>query len=280
MPKLGRIVFHFGKIETRPPGFCVHPGPATLETVGVSPIAAFAGGLVSFLSPCVLPVVPAYLSVITGLDVGEITAGTSHQLGRITRDTVGFIAGFSAVFIALSLPATWVGSLLFRHQGALTRASGVVLVAMAAFLAGSLVLRAPWLYQERRFHPSLSRMGLFAAPIAGVAFGFGWTPCVGPVLASLLALAAAQGQVAHGAALLGAYSLGLGVPFLATGLAAGRLSGAFAWVRRHFAAITLTSAALMAAFGVLLALDRFSVVTVGLNSVFSALGLGRLNGLG
>lgn len=248
--------------------------------MGVSLFAAFAGGLVSFLSPCVLPIVPAYLSVITGLDVAEIQGGSSHQLGRITRDTVLFIAGFSAVFIALSLPATWLGSLLFRHQALLTRLSGVVLVAMAAFLAGSLVLRAPWLYQERRFHPSLSRMGVFAAPVAGVAFGFGWTPCIGPVLASLLTLAAAQGQVGHSALLLGAYSLGLGVPFLATGLTAGRLSGAFAWVKRHFAAITFTSAALMAGFGILLALDQFALVTVELNSAFRAIGLGSLNTLG
>lgn len=246
----------------------------------VSLFAAFAGGLVSFLSPCVLPIVPAYLSVITGLDVAEIQAGTSHHLGRITRDTVLFIAGFSAVFVALSLPATWLGSALFRHQALLTRLSGVVLVAMAAFLAGSMVAHSPWLYQERRFHPSPSRMGPFAAPVAGVAFGFGWTPCVGPVLASLLALAGAQGQVAHGALLLGAYSLGLGVPFLATGLAAGRLTGAFAWVKRHFRSITLTSAALMAAFGILLALDRFALVTVELHAAFQAVGLGQLNGLG
>lgn len=251
-----------------------------VSPVDISVLAAFAGGLVSFLSPCVLPIVPAYLSVITGLDVAEISSGTSHHLSRIARDTLLFIAGFSAVFIALSLPATWAGSLLIRHQILLTRISGVVLVAMAAFLIGSLVLSAPWLYQERRFHPSASRMGPFTAPLAGVAFGFGWTPCIGPVLASVLTVAAAQGQVAHGALLLGAYSAGLGVPFLATGLAAGRLAGAFSWVRRHFAAITVVSAVLLAGFGVLLAFDRLSWVTIELRSTLSAVGLGSLNGLG
>ncbi|MGH9129940.1 MAG: cytochrome c biogenesis CcdA family protein [Acidimicrobiales bacterium] len=248
--------------------------------MGLSLLAAFAGGLVSFLSPCVLPIVPAYLSVITGLDVSEVQAGASRHLGRITRDTVLFIAGFSAVFIALSLPATWAGSLLLRHQILLTRISGLVLVAMAAFLAGSLVISAPRLYQERRFHPSPSRMGPYTAPLAGVAFGFGWTPCIGPVLASVLTIAAAQGQVAHGAALLGAYSLGLGVPFLATGLAAGRLTGAFAWVKRHLNAITVVSAVLLACFGILLAFDRLSWVTIELRAALSAVGLGGLNLLG
>ncbi len=248
--------------------------------MGIGFLVAFAGGLVSFLSPCVLPIVPAYLSVITGLDVAEVSSGATHHLSRITRDTLLFIAGFSAVFIALSLPATWAGSLLIRHQILLTRISGVVLVAMAAYLIGSLVLNAPRMYQERRFHPRASRMGPFTAPLAGIAFGFGWTPCIGPVLASVLTVAAAQGQVAHGAVLLAAYSAGLGVPFLATGLAAGRLTGAFAWVKRHLGAITVFSAVLLAGFGVLLAFDRLSWVTIELRAALSAVGLGRLNLLG
>lgn len=248
--------------------------------MGVSLLPAFAGGVVSFASPCVLPVVPAYLSVITGLDAAEAQAGAPRHMARITRDTVLFIVGFSAVFISLSLPATWLGSVLFRNQSVLTRASGVVVVLMAAFLAGSLFLRVPWLYQEKRFHPSPSRMGPFAAPVAGVAFGLGWTPCIGPVLASVLVVAAAQGQMAHGAGLLAAYSLGLGVPFLATGLAAGHLSGAFSWLRRHCRIITLASSVLLAAFGVLLILNRLTWVTVELQSGLQAVGLGRLNLLG
>ena len=137
-------------------------------TSSVTLFAAFGGGLISFLSPCVLPIVPAYLSIITGLEVGEVRQGTGH-LRRIARDTALFIAGFSAVFILLGLSATAVGSALFDNQGTITRISGLVVLAMALFVLGSLFLRAPWLYQEKRFQPDLSRFGPFATPVAGVA---------------------------------------------------------------------------------------------------------------
>jgi cytochrome c-type biogenesis protein len=169
------------------------------------------GGLVSFLSPCVLPIVPAYLSVITGLEIGELQESRGH-LARIARDTGLFIAWFSAVFILLGLSATSIGQALFDDQGLITRLSGLVVLAMALFVVGSLVLRSPGLYQERRLHPDLSRFGRLAAPVAGVAFGFGWTPCIGPVLTSILAIAATQQGLARGALLLAVYSAGLGVP--------------------------------------------------------------------
>ena len=243
-------------------------------------LAAFGGGLVSFLSPCVLPVVPAYLSVITGLNVGEIEQGTRQQQRRIARDTSLFVAGFSTVFIALGLTATALGSVLLSSQTTLTRVSGLLVLSFSLFLIGSLVLRSPWLYQEKRFHPSLSRFGPFAAPVAGAAFGFGWTPCIGPILGSVLAVAATQGQALQGGLLLAAYSAGLGVPFLATGLAFGRLVGAFAWVRRHFTALTLVSATSLAFFGVLLALNRLTWVTSQLQSALGHVGLERLVYLG
>lgn len=243
-------------------------------------LAAFGGGMVSFLSPCVLPIVPGYLSVVTGLEVSEITGGSGHQAGRILRDTSLFIAGFSVVFILLGLTATALGQAVFRNHILLTRLSGLVVLAMALFLAGSLVLRAPWLYQERRFHPSPSRLGPFAAPVTGAAFGFGWTPCIGPVLGSVLAVASGQGQAWRGATLMTAYSLGLGVPFLAAGLAFGRLSGTFRWVKRHFTAMTLGASLLLAFFGVLLTLNRLTWVTIQVQHAVQAVGLGRLVRLG
>lgn len=246
----------------------------------VTYVAAFGGGIVSFLSPCVLPIVPAYLSVITGLDVTKVEAGARHQLGRVARDTSLFIAGFSAVFVLLGLSATTIGRTVFRNQLVLTRISGLLVLAMALFLLGSLLVRAPWLYHERRFHPDLSRFGPFAAPVAGVAFGFGWTPCIGPVLSSVLAVAATRGEAGRGAALLGVYSAGLGIPFLVTGLAFSRLTGAFAWVKRHFTAITLASATSLAFFGVLLTLNRLVWVTTQLQEALDAVGLGRLVNLG
>ena len=251
-----------------------------MSSEGVTYAAAFGGGVVSFLSPCVLPIVPAYLSMVTGLEVSEVQAGAGRQLGRIARDTALFVAGFSLVFILLGLSATAVGQAVFRNHLLLTRVSGVVVLAMALFLAGSLVLRLPWLYQERRFHPALSRFGPFAAPVAGMAFGFGWTPCIGPVLGSVLAVAGASGKAWEGGSLLGAYSLGLGIPFLAAGLALGRLAGAFRWVKRHFTAITLASALVMAFFGVLLVLNRLVWVTTQVQDALRAVGLARLIRLG
>ena len=251
-----------------------------MSAANISYVAAFGGGVVSFLSPCVLPLVPAYLSMITGLEVSEVREGGGEHLGRIARDTGLFVAGFSVVFVLLGLSASAAGQTLVHHHILLTRISGALVVAMAVFLAGSLILKLPWLYQERRFHPRPSRLGPFAAPVAGVAFGFGWTPCIGPILTSVLAVAASDSRTAQGATLLAIYSLGLGVPFLVTGLAFGRLAGAFAWVRQHFTGLTVGSAVLLGFFGVLLFLNRLSWVTTEVQSGLQAIGLGRLVTLG
>jgi cytochrome c-type biogenesis protein len=247
---------------------------------GVGYAAAFAGGLVSFLSPCVLPVVPPYLSLITGVDVQQLRDGGRLHAARIARQTALFVGGFSAVFITLGLSATTAGRSLAAHQALLTRVCGLVVLAMALFLAVSLVTSVPGLERDTRFQPRLSRLGIFAAPVAGAAFGFGWTPCIGPVLASVLALAATQAHVTQGGLLLTAYSAGLAVPFLAIGLLYGRLLGVIAWVRRHTVAITLTSATLMAVFGVLLTFDRMTWVTSQLQQAAAMVGLDPLVLLG
>ena len=251
-----------------------------MSVAGAGYLAAFAGGLVSFASPCVLPLVPAYLSVITGLELSEVEQDRRRHLWRVARDTGLFVAGFAAVFIMLGLTATALGRALVHQQALITRISGLLVLAFAVFIAGSLVLRAPLLYQERRFHPRLSRYGPLAVPVAGMAFGFGWTPCIGPVLGSVLAVTATQARAVQGATLLAAYSLGLGVPFLAAGLAFGRMAGAFGWVKRHYAAITITSACALGFFGVMLTLNRLTWVTSQLQAVARHIGLGRLIFLG
>jgi cytochrome c-type biogenesis protein len=156
----------------------------------------------------------------------------------------------------------------------------VIVLAMALYMLGSLGLRTPGLYQERRWHPDLSRFGPFAAPVAGVAFGFGWTPCIGPVLGSISAVAASENQVGRGALLLLIYSLGLGIPFLATGLAFGRLAGALNWVKRHSQGITAVSAVALGFFGVLLAMNRLVWLTVHVQNGVRDIGLVRLLKLG
>ncbi len=242
----------------------------------VSYLVAFGGGIASFVSPCVLPVVPAYLSMVTGLDITETQAGSRQHLLRVVRDTLLFIAGFGVVFVLLGVSATAVGSTLIHHKILLTRLSGVVVLAMAAFLAGSLVLRLPFLFRELRFHPMPSRLGPFAAPLTGVAFGFGWTPCIGPVLTSVLAVAGLQRGIGQGAALLAFYAAGLGVPFLVVGFGFSKVAGALRWVRNHALAITAASAAMLAFFGILLVLDRFTWLTSEFEVALRAIGLGSL----
>ena len=240
-------------------------------------LAAFGGGVVSFASPCVLPIVPGYLSVITGLDG---PGGGKQGLGRIARDTGLFVAGFTVVFVLLGLTASALGRAVVQDHVLLTRALGGVVIIMGLYLAGTLVLRLPSVYGEARFHPVPARFGPLAAPVAGAAFGFGWTPCIGPVLGSVLSVAATRGSAGQGAALLLAYALGLGVPFLAAGLALGRLAGAFGWVRRHFRSLTIGAALLIVGFGVVLVANRLTWVTAELATALRHIGLGRLANLG
>jgi cytochrome c-type biogenesis protein len=238
-------------------------------TTGTGLAGAFLGGLVSFASPCVLPLVPAYLSVITGLNVASIQSGGRRHLRQVLWTAVGFIAGFTTVFVLLGLTVTAAGQLLATHRLFLTRMSGLVVLAMALFLVGSHVLKAPWLYQERRWRPDAQRFGRWAAPVAGLAFGFGWTPCIGPVLTSVLAVAATSGRTGEGAWLLLVYSAGLAIPFLATALALDRLSGTLTIVKRHLGGLTLASAGLLGLLGAMLALNLLPTVTASVERLFA-----------
>ena len=229
-------------------------------------LAAFGGGVVSFLSPCVLPLVPGYLSVVTGLDIATLEGDTSPHTRRIVGTTAMFIAGFGTVFVLLGMTASSVGQTLRAHQQILTRVSGALMLAMALFLLGSLFLRAPWLYQEKRFHPQLGRFGAAAPVVAGAAFAFGWSPCTGPIYGSILGIAANQHRVWAGGTLLVVYSLGLGLPFLLTGLLLGRLGGALGWVKRHFVLIVGGSAVVIGAFGLLLMFDELSRLSIHLQT--------------
>lgn len=241
--------------------------------------AAFGGGLISFLSPCVLPIVPGYLSLVTGLSAAEMREGGGAHLGRIAWFTGLFVLGFSVVFVLLGLAASSVGQALFRNQETLVRLAGGLVLVMALYLIGSQFLRRPGLYREVRFHPRVERFGPLGVPVAGAAFGLGWTPCIGPVLASLLGLAATETSWRAGL-LLGVYSVGMGVPFLAVGLAFGRVGGVMGWFRRHSVGVTVGSAAILGVFGVVLMLDQLPRVTGELTRVLEAVGLGRLVTLG
>jgi cytochrome c-type biogenesis protein len=249
-------------------------------TSDVYVLTAFGGGVISFLSPCVLPIVPGYLSLISGLTLGEIQEARSKTLARIAFTTGLFVAGFTVVFVLLGLATTALGQSVFENQETLTRISGGFVLLMAAYLAGSQLLTTPRMYQEFRFQPHLDRFGPIAAPIAGVAFGLGWTPCIGPILATVLGFAAQGQELGRAAVLLTAYSLGLGLSFLAVGLAFGRFAAPLAWVKRHSKALTLASAAVLAVFGLILLTDQLPMVTARLSDLMDSLGLRSLVEIG
>lgn len=241
---------------------------------------AFGGGLISFASPCVLPLVPAYLSLITGLDAAELEKSSKSNALAVARDTGLFVVGFGTIFVLLGLSATSIGQFVFDQQILLTRVSGALVLAMALFMLGSMFLQAPWLYQEKRFQPNLDRYGRAAPTVAGAAFGFGWTPCIGPVLTSVLAIAATSGRASTGAALLAVYSVGLGLPFLITGLLMGYLGGSLRWVKSHLQQIVIVSSVMMAFFGILLIFNQLLWVTSQLQDFMRAIGLEWLVNLG
>jgi cytochrome c-type biogenesis protein len=233
--------------------------------------AAFGAGVLSFVSPCVLPLVPGYLSLMSGLTGAELADARGEAQRRLLRSTLLFVGGFSIMFVALGATASAVGDVLFDHKQVLNRVMGVIVIAMGLFLAG---VASPRLLQaEKRFHVAPSKLGPWAAPVMGVAFAFGWTPCIGPVLSGVLTLAATGDTVWKGAFLLLVYSLGLGVPFVISGLGLARLESTFGWVKRHYRIINFVSGSLLVIFGVLLLTNRLTRIASVLVNFFDTHGL-------
>lgn len=220
----------------------------------------FAAGVVSFASPCVLPLVPIYLSMATGLGVTELQQ--QRRLPRVLGGTLGFAAGFGVVFVLLGLSATTLGGALAREQVPITRVGGLVVVALALLMfAGTLDLPVGASGRELRFHPRLGAGSAWAAPVLGAAFAFGWTPCIGPVLGSVLAIAASQDDAARGGLLLACYAVGLTLPLLVTAVLLGRLGPALRWVRARGLLLTRASAVVMLGYGMMLVSDQLSWLT-------------------
>jgi cytochrome c-type biogenesis protein len=305
---------------------------ATIHADPLGLLVAFGAGMLSFLSPCVLPLVPAYLSMVSGLSAAELnalsapapvptssspvavavgvigatgaagTVGVTTEPGdapsdrasappgptvvdlrkerqRLLRGILAFIAGFTVVFTILGASASAIGHLFLTHQQSLQWASGLLIVLFGAVL---VAMAAGWtlpaaLSGERRFVVRPSILGAWAPPIMGMAFAFAWTPCIGPVLGSVLALAAGTGGSATGGvALLLAYSLGLGVPFLLAGLAFGRMTDALARVRSRLRLVDLIGGAVLIAFGLLLLTGNVHLVSSTISNWLHDLHLDRL----
>ena len=256
-------------------------------------VVAFGAGMASFLSPCVLPLVPSYLSLMSGLSAKELEAATAGRRDpragldpAATGGTSGttatkvaasdvavvagdqrallpaallFVAGFTVVFAVFEAGASALGMSLRRHQTGLTEVAGGAIILMGLIFAG--LIRPAWLLRERRVHVLPSHLGSWAAPLMGMAFAFGWTPCIGPTLAAVLALSDTQNTLGRGEVMLLCYSLGLGVPFIAAGVAFGRMTSVLDWVKAHLRVVNLVSGLLLALLGVLLLTDTFHVLS-------------------
>jgi len=223
------------------------------------PIAAFFAGLISFLSPCVLPLVPGYVSMISGVGVEELKTQQGHLMRRVMVNSIAFILGFSVVFIALGAAATEIGQILGVYKHTLARVAGVVIILFGLHLTGIFKIKA--LYTDARLHSVKGSSTPFDAFVIGFAFAFDWTPCLGPILSAILTVAGEQDTLAKGILLLAIYSLGLAVPFLLTSVLMERFLKFYSRFRSHMHAIEIASGALMIALGILLVIGRFTLIS-------------------
>jgi cytochrome c-type biogenesis protein len=215
---------------------------------------AFAGGLLSFLSPCVLPLVPSYLGFVTGMTLPELQTGNGRR--QALAHALLFVLGFSLVFVVLGLTATALGRVLNVYQAWLERIGGALVVLFGLWCVGAV--RLDFLQREQRVHLETKPVGYLGSALVGMAFGAGWTPCIGPILGGILGLAASEQDLARGALLLGVYSLGLAVPFLVAALAVERFLEWFTRFRRHLGAVRAASGVLLIAVGLLMLSGQFT----------------------
>ena len=223
------------------------------------PLAAFVAGILSFLSPCVLPLVPGYVSLISGATVEDLQAGDRRMLGTVMLHSLTFILGFSVVFIALGAVATGIGQFANEYHNVLAKVAGIIVIVFGLHLTGLLKIKA--LYADKRLHDvkgGSSALGSFAV---GFAFAFGWTPCIGPILATILVFAGAQQTLFKGVLLLAIYSAGLAVPFLLTSLGVDRFLGLHTRFRRHLHTVEVISGVLLIAVGVLIFMNNLKLLS-------------------
>ena len=223
------------------------------------PIAAFVAGLISFLSPFVLPLVPGYVSLISGAGVEELKSAQGQLMRRVMVNSLGFILGFSVVFITLGAGATEIGFLAARYKHTLSIIAGVVIIIFGLHLTG--IFQIPLLLRDARIHNVRGGNTPIGAFVIGFAFAFGWTPCLGPILTVILGFASQEDQLVKGVLLLAVYSLGLAVPFLLTSLLMERFLKFYSRFRSHMHALEVGSGVLMILLGVLLVIGRFTLIS-------------------
>jgi cytochrome c-type biogenesis protein len=227
--------------------------------------AAFLAGLISFVTPCVLPLVPGYLSYMSGFSVGEEPLRAS----RTTLVAVGFVIGFTAIFVPLGATASYLGSLLNTNKELLGRIGGALIIVLGLTFIG--VLKIPFLYREARWHPTPGA-GFWGSVVLGAAFAFGWSPCIGLTMGTALTMAAGL-EPGRGALLLAIYSLGLGLPFIVAGVGISRLTKAVRWLRRHTRALNIASGLILVAVGILFVTNSMYQLSIWMQRSFESVNL-------
>ena len=228
---------------------------------------AFLAGVISFLSPCVLPIVPPYLAYMSGISLSEAT--DNNKAVSIFLPAVFFVLGLSTVFLILGFTASALGTVFLSYQDTLITISGILVMGFGLHFLG--ILRIGFLERQARFEASSQNGSAFGAYVLGLAFAFGWTPCIGPQLASILTLAASEGSVARGTTLLGVYALGLGMPFLLVALFLSRLSAILTWLKRHMQIIERLMGLLLWTIGLMMLTGGFADFSFWILDTFPSL---------
>ena len=238
-------------------------------------LSAFVFGALSFVSPCVLPLLPGYLALMSGHSAAELQAGKASTR-RMVRVTVLFVSGFTLVFVALGAGATSVSGFLLRNRSSVVMVAGFLIILFGLLILVMALSNSPrlaFLFRELRLEVKPSDLGVWAPPLMGMAFGFGWTPCIGPVLAAILTLAASQETVWRGMFLLFVFSMGLGVPFIAAGIGVTKVYSGIGFLQRHLRWINVVSGLLMVGFGILFVTGRITYLSSLISDVMIFLGL-------
>lgn len=235
----------------------------------IGSLLAFAAGVVSFFSPCVAPLIPGYLSLVSGVSIDQLAAGGRAHTLRTLRTSLLFVLGFVVVFVVLGIVVASAGGLVGPNRRLMNQAAGVIMIGMGLLVLD--VIRIPFLYRERKLHLSVSALGPAGPTLLGMLFAFGWTPCVGPILAAILFYAGTTRTLAQGAWLLLLYALGMAIPFVTTGVAFSRMVGVFGWVRRHHHLINWSSGLVLIAMGVLFFTNMFFWVSIATQRLYYTL---------
>jgi len=249
-----------------------------MEIEGLSVVAlvvSFAFGALSFISPCVLPLLPGYLSLMSGFSVGDLKEG-EVETGRVLRPTLMFVGGFTLVFVLLGAGAGLFGSWINPRLSQIGGWAGWLVIVFGIFIAVTAIWTPSALMpvlRERRVEVRPSRLGAFAPPLMGIAFGFGWTPCIGPTLGSILTIASASGRVGEGVVLLLAFSIGLGVPFVAVSLFTKKLFASIDRLKKYLTPVTVASGLALAGFGVLMVTGQITTLSSWFTQLLDRIGL-------